>query len=220
MPPRFRAYDKDTALAAQAAAMESSQWAPTQTVSPFVVRGLYWYDRRRFGAMTRLRWKLWTLLTLAAIAIFAAFLGWNRRAADARERRKPDALQASFGSFFSGGKSVAWDGKELIVTARTETGRETQWRRTPTPAQWTAFWADMDHLQVWAWDASYENRDQTDGLFWSVEMRHGGKIVRSHGYNAYPPDMQLVPTSGFANFWKAVETLAGQPLWNEPATAK
>ena len=79
----------------------------------------------------------------------------------------------------------------------------------PTERQWRTFWQELDRLDVWSWRECYDNPYVLDGTRWSVEMRHGTRVLHSVGYNAYPPDGSSECGRDFRHFLRAVRGLVG-----------
>jgi hypothetical protein len=84
---------------------------------------------------------------------------------------------------------------------------------TPTEAEWKAFQAALDAMNVWNWKSNYDAPNIDDGTQWEVAMKFGGKKIVSRGSNAYPDGKGGVETGGkskaFTEFLGAISTLLG-----------
>ena len=56
----------------------------------------------------------------------------------------------------------------------------------PSSEAWGVFWAGVDRIGVWGWQAHYDDLAVMDGTQWSVDLSDGSRHVRCTGSNAYP----------------------------------
>lgn len=70
---------------------------------------------------------------------------------------------------------------------------------------WVSFFNDIDNLNIWSWNADYDNKLIADGVAWKVDIvyPHEKKMrsVHSRGSNAFPPE--------FDKFMKALRKILG-----------
>ena len=123
-----------------------------------------------------------------------------------------------------GGIKIEWDGKVLRYRRDGWMGASPNTNRivTPTPAQWKAFWAVVDDVQLWKWQPRYTNPNISDGGYWKFEAERGANRVSTYGRNSYPadadpakPSEDSFPTQRFRKFYSALEKLLGFDLWPE-----
>ena len=85
----------------------------------------------------------------------------------------------------------------------------------PTKRKWINFKKKLDIIEVWAWDARYDNPNVLDGTQWELEIDYGSKKISASGSNSYPGannvDMLLdwEDTPVFDNFLHALNLLLG-----------
>jgi len=84
----------------------------------------------------------------------------------------------------------------------------------PTEAQWKAFRAALDRIDVWRWGRRYANPGICDGTQWEVLVAYADKKVRSSGDNNYPnddgsPSGRPGGSRAFARFARAIKALLG-----------
>jgi hypothetical protein len=125
----------------------------------------------------------------------------------------PERFEYMQGHGLGGHDQLTWeDGKLMFVTVpfNDEKRRKIQ-QFQPTAEAWERFWKAMDAAEVWKWQVEYPSPIEIyDAAGWSVELRHAGHSVKSHGYNNQPP--------GFAAFRDAVNELLKNSK-STPATA-
>jgi hypothetical protein len=123
---------------------------------------------------------------------------------------QPRRFEVSIGGYFGASFSVSKQSARLVYQkcccSKMTQGPEMTY--TPNADDWKLFWATIDEIGAWDWQLSY-HQPVCDGTSWSVEIERGGKILRSSGSNAYPPDGGLETTSEFTTFCKAVSRLIG-----------
>ena len=106
----------------------------------------------------------------------------------------PETLYLILVNPWSGVWQYHWDGAVLVATKGPG---HPSWPRGCPPVQveispsvdaWQKFWAELDDLDVWSWQRSYEQRFfALDASAWELEVRGRGKYVRASGYGAFPP---------------------------------
>ena len=85
----------------------------------------------------------------------------------------------------------------------------------PTKRKWINFKKKLDIIEVWGWDAPYEDHRVLDGTQWELEIDYGRKKISASGSNSYPgannEDMLLdwEDTPVFDNFLRALNLLLG-----------
>jgi hypothetical protein len=119
--------------------------------------------------------------------------------------RPPEEFLFSQGHAFMGGETVEWREGKLQVTLFAPDGQERS-DVEPSPEDWKRFWSRLEELGVWRWEAHYSDpeRNQPDGVAWSLEIRRGDRSSSSRGYNAFPET--------FAGLREAIETELGARL--------
>ena len=110
-----------------------------------------------------------------------------------------ESFRASIGNGYSGYLEVESDGGRVVWRGDRRTGEEHE--RTPTPHEWSAFWAALDRAGFWSWDPEYESLDIVDGTYWGVTAEHDGRRLETSGANGFP--------EGFERFCRAVSRLSG-----------
>jgi hypothetical protein len=100
----------------------------------------------------------------------------------------PTALRFFYGGFWQGYRTLEWrDGALTYVESRSAGDDEPKARITPTDAEWRAFAAQLDALDVHRWNQEYVTPDVLDGVGWTLAIDWpDGRSVRSSGYHAYP----------------------------------
>ena len=85
----------------------------------------------------------------------------------------------------------------------------------PTKRKWINFKKKLDIIDVWGWDARYEDQRILDGTQWELEIDYGSQKISTSGSNSYPGannlDMLLdwEDTPVFDNFLHALNLLLG-----------
>ena len=85
----------------------------------------------------------------------------------------------------------------------------------PTNRKWINFKKKLDIINVWGWDARYEDQRILDGTQWELEIDYGIKKISTSGSNSYPGannvDMLLdwEDTPVFDDFLHALNLLLG-----------
>jgi hypothetical protein len=91
--------------------------------------------------------------------------------------------------------------QSLDVGWRPETLR---WRVTTLPRERVeALLSRLESLGVFEWAEEY-SCPAADGVGWSIYVRRNGRVLRSEGFNRFPPQ--------FDDVQKAVSTLVGMPF--------
>jgi hypothetical protein len=83
---------------------------------------------------------------------------------------------------------------------------------TPSAENWATFWAAMDRIGVWSWDARYDDVEVLDGIQWSIEISDSSRSVRCLGSNAYPGGQNLKHARPFREFLNVIESLVRRPF--------
>ncbi len=99
-------------------------------------------------------------------------------------------------------------------------GGETAQRARPRRPAWEEFWNAIEDLNPWGWPRWHHPlRRGTDGQFWSLLIAHGGRLARSRGYQAFPPEGLPDPDSLEQIAAAALRHLFALPLdsWGESA---
>ena len=85
----------------------------------------------------------------------------------------------------------------------------------PTKRNWINFKKKLDIIEVWGWDARYEDHRVLDGTQWELEIDYGSQKISTNGSNSYPGannvDMLLdwEDSPVFDNFLHALNLLLG-----------
>ena len=90
----------------------------------------------------------------------------------------------------------------------------------PTRQDWTAFWREMEAVELWRWRDDYQVPPPNvvnDGTQWHINLAFGNHLVKSSGNNAYPADndprrggtLVAESTARFRRFTAAVRRLTG-----------
>ncbi len=125
----------------------------------------------------------------------------------------PETLCLSL--FYPGsGWEYRWDGAMLVLktTFRDPDCPPTRVEISPSVDAWRKFWAELDDLDVWSWQRSYE-KFRLHALVWELEVRGRGKYVRVSGLGAFPSNdhdaLYLGPWNSpkFMRLLKAFRTL-------------
>lgn len=83
----------------------------------------------------------------------------------------------------------------------------------PCREAWAKFWAEMDAVGVWSWEACYDN-PSAHGTHWFVHIAKGERFIKAEGENAYPGKHGLESTENFGRFLNALrELLGGVDFW-------
>jgi len=119
-------------------------------------------------------------------------------ASDPGIKHLPNRISISIGGHFGPSFSVELDGVGAVTYTRTkrrkkdplELGSQEEWETqskqiTPTQERWSAFRAELDRLNVWAWQPEYFE-PVCDGTSWSVEIVYANKGIVSAGSNCFP----------------------------------
>lgn len=117
----------------------------------------------------------------------------------------PTKFLVTIGGFGGPHHEVRWFRRKLRYRSD-----ESQTSVVPSGPGWNTFWATLDKIGVWSWQARYDDPEICDGTQWEVEIDFGdgSHHVRCTGSNRYP---EL-----FQQFLEAVEALVGQPFGREP----
>ena len=134
----------------------------------------------------------------------------------------PETLCLSLFFPNSGISEYRWDGAMLVLkdTPRDPDCPPTRVEISPSVDAWRKFWAELDDLDVWSWQRSYE-KFMVDAIVWELEVRGRGKYVRVSGLGAFPPNglnalyMSPLDSPKFMRLLKAFRTL--NPLTGEAA---
>jgi hypothetical protein len=118
----------------------------------------------------------------------------------------PDSFQFAEGHAYLGSEQVKWEHGRLIFTRRVAdlTGKggfhQTTEELKPTEEAWVRFWKRVDAAAVWQWQSTYTSprADIPDGESWSLELRRAGYHVKSHAYNAMPPNYSALRNAVYA----------------------
>ncbi|HYD47507.1 MAG TPA: hypothetical protein VEB21_04135 [Terriglobales bacterium] len=114
----------------------------------------------------------------------------------------PSELSISIGGYTGPSYSLELHGPYLIYQAYAEQhGLVSKWKLQPTPDQWREFWAELDRIDVWHWEANYDNPDILDGTGWRITIAHADRRLATSGSNASPG------RDSFDAFWQALRTL-------------
>jgi hypothetical protein len=131
----------------------------------------------------------------------------------------PERLSISIGGHFGPSFSVELEGALLAYRhSKPVQNFPPEWASgseelRPSPAQWRAFRAALDQLNVWCWQPEYFE-PVCDGTGWSVEIVYSDKAISSRGSNCFPgrtgrPISIVGRTKGdtFEQFCRAVSAL-------------
>ncbi len=128
----------------------------------------------------------------------------------------PKSFVASIGGFLGISYRIELrEGGVLDYNATERGGREVQHLRiTPAAADWRAFRAALDALEVWQWQPDFSNPGVSDGTQWSLDIAYADRVLKSRGSNNYPdsagrPNGEPAMTPAFLRYLAAVEKLAG-----------
>ena len=134
---------------------------------------------------------------------------------------RPTALSLSIGGYPGPFYSVTLDANSLLYDADGEGQSRTE-RIAPTEKEWTIFRRKLDAIGVWDWRPDYPDPGTCDGTQWSVEIKWGGRSLRSTGSNCSPgpggefsdgEEVDGKNDSGFWAFTAAVQDLlSGLPF--------
>lgn len=115
----------------------------------------------------------------------------------------PEAFSAQIGGFMGPSFRVALVDSGLRYTPFDHGYRELpSMMISPSEDAWIQFWKEVDGLEIWAWNPSYQPEVQIcDGTSWCVTLEREGKVLQSGGSNAGP--------STLGGFCAAVSKLAG-----------
>ena len=100
---------------------------------------------------------------------------------------------------------IHWDDNRLFIEHKYDIEE-----RNPSPADWEAFWKEVDSIGVWKWKKSYRpvGIGVLDGWSWNLELAIGSKQVASSGGNGYPGTNGAEPSKQFLRLARALEKLA------------
>jgi hypothetical protein len=118
----------------------------------------------------------------------------------------PDSFQFAEGHAYLGSEQVKWERGRLIFIRRVAdlSGKggfhQTTEQLKPTEEAWARFWKRVDAAGVWQWQSTYTSprADMPDGESWSLELRRAGHHVKSHAYNATPPEYSALRNAVYA----------------------
>lgn len=138
----------------------------------------------------------------------------------------PQVLEYSVGGFGTGTAGVELRGDTVLLVRRpwdSRPGTRTDSiRAVPSPEAWRAFWKAAADAGVRRWLPRYVAKDVADGSGWALRIVARGAKISSSGSNAYPDRFGrghlLDAPSEFMAFEKAIEALAGAPLYPAPDT--
>lgn len=122
----------------------------------------------------------------------------------------PIRLVATIGGFFDGHCEVRWRRGKLWYRHDHVDGSQVS--VIPSAAAWERFWASLDQVGIWNWEAHYDDLETCDGEQWSININDGSRSVRSSGSNAYPGGANREHARPFQEFLEAVGALVGQPF--------
>lgn len=97
----------------------------------------------------------------------------------------PDRLEARIGGYPGPYFAITWEGDRLIWTGRGQEFPEQRKVCRPRASSWERFWDLLDETGAWDWPEDCGCFGM-DGTTWSVEIAHGGRVLRSGGVNAWP----------------------------------
>lgn len=111
----------------------------------------------------------------------------------------PTRFVATIGGFGGQHYEVRWFRRKLRY--RTD---ESQASVVPSVSDWETFWAALDKIGVWSWQARYDDLETCDGTQWEIDLSDGSRSVRCSGSNRYP--------RSFQQFLEAVGALVRHPF--------
>lgn len=123
----------------------------------------------------------------------------------------PDAMRFWFGSFMDGkGHGIELSGEKLLYRQYILSSKAEREIR-PSEQQWQAFKLELDEIDVWKWDESYDNPLVIDGTQWYLMIKWGGGFIETSGSNLYPAGdkKKSYLTRDFRALLCAIERLLG-----------
>lgn len=167
------------------------------------------YSRHHFSEIGRLSGWVFVLLPVCALAT-AQSLSDDDAPID-----RPTAMQLSIGGIV--GRSYVVELKDGILLYRSSkrgfpskrNPADVTRRIKPTAEQWELFWAALDEIRIWEWNAKYVEKRIMCGTHWRIVIRSPARQVASSGSNSYPSDADdMRPTRVRA----PTEILSDEPL--------
>jgi hypothetical protein len=119
----------------------------------------------------------------------------------------PSRFVVTIGGFFGRHHEVRWRRGQLWY--RTD---EMQTLVVPTSADWQNFWATIERIGVWGWEAGYDDLETLDGCQWSLAISYGSRRLKCYGSNLFPGQTDLERARPFQQFLDAVALLVQQPF--------
>lgn len=128
----------------------------------------------------------------------------------------PEALKFQIGGFHGPSHRVEYikDGRIQYQKADNAYAWSIPSVIIPNPAEWENFWAALESIDVWAWNALYENSRIIDGTHWHLDLTMRGRTLRAEGHNAYPLPEGLndLENGNFGRFLNALRKLTGKEI--------
>ncbi len=133
----------------------------------------------------------------------------------------PDELEFSFGGYGGTGRDVELRGDTVVthVLHWTWDGNPPKIdtvRVVPDAQAWAGFWDAAARTGVAQWRRTYRAEHIADGVGWGLRLVADGRVVQSHGSNAYPDrngrEHEGEMTDEFRGMMAAVAQLTGVPF--------
>ena len=146
------------------------------------------FSRHHFSGIVKLSAWVFGLLPVCALASAPS------QSADETLIDRPSAMRLSIGGIV--GPSFVVELKDGILVYRSSkrgfpskrNPADVSRRIKPTAEQWEQFWAALDEVRIWEWNAKYVERRISCGTHWGIVIRSPARQIVSSGSNSYPSD--------------------------------